>query len=207
MNLGNRVNVVIHNKKFVFMMLKKCASVTMGKIILESLGYKKSEAKDINRILGALPHFNRYEVDALDYTKVVWVRNPFDRLVSGWFDRIHLMGNEDTMNWYGVPNTISFPDFIDWVCSIPDDEMNVHFKQQISDITIDGRLVPNTVMKLENLNEDWAQLQTNNSWLIDMKYHINKSKKEDYRKYYTDEIIEKIKIRFKDDLCLLNYKE
>ena len=39
MDKGKRGNFVIHNKKFVFMMLKKCASVTMGKTILSSLGY------------------------------------------------------------------------------------------------------------------------------------------------------------------------
>ena len=38
-----------------------------------------------------------------------------------------------------------------------------------------------------------------------MKYHANKSKKGDYRSYYTNEMIDKVKIRFKDDLYLLDY--
>ena len=205
MDLGNRSNIVIHDKKFVFMMLKKCGSVTMGKIMLESLGHKELEGEEVDRVLSTLSHFNRYEVDALDYTKVVWVRNPFNRLVSGWFDRIHLIRNEDTMSWYGVPNTISFLDFIDWVCSIPDEEMNVHFKQQTADITINGRLVPNVVMKLENLTEEWEQLQSKFGWLAELKYHANKSNKGDYRSYYNYETIEKVKSRFKDDLYLLEY--
>jgi hypothetical protein len=207
MELGNRSNIVIHDKKFIFMMLKKCGSVTMGMTILSSLGHTDLGGNNVNKVLGSeTEHLDKYEVDKLkDYTKVVWVRNPYNRLVSGWFDRIHLIRNEDTMSWYGVPNTITFPDFIDWVCSIPDEEMNVHFKQQTDDITIDGRLVPNVVMKLENLTEEWKQLRSRFNWLSELKYHANKSKKGDYRSYYTDELVEKVKIRFKDDLYLLNY--
>jgi hypothetical protein len=205
MDLGKRVNVVVHDKKFVFMMLKKCASVTMGKIILESLGYKNLRGDNVNKVIRKLGCPNRYEVDALDYTKLVWVRNPFNRLVSGWFDRVRRQPNAKIMKWYGIPNTISFPDFVDWVCSIDDPHMNTHFRQQTSDITIDGRLVPNVVMKLENLNEEWKELQHVHDWLVDIKYHAHKSKKGNYRDYYTDDLIKKVEIRFKDDLRLLDY--
>jgi hypothetical protein len=206
MHKGKRVNIVIHDKKFVFMMLKKCASVTMGKVILESLGHKNTKGNNVNKILRTLDRFNKYDVDGLDYTKVVWVRNPFDRLVSGWFDRIHKIKNKNTMNWYGIPNTISFPDFIYWVCSIDDDNMNVHFKQQTIDITIGNRIVPNIVMRLETLQEDWKQLQSKFNWLIDLKYHEHKSTKGDYRDYYTNDLIEKVNNRFAKDLELLKYK-
>lgn len=208
MEIGKRGNFVIHDKKFVFMMLKKCASVTMGKTILSSLGHTDLGGKNINKVLKSITpkHISRYEVDDLtDYTKVVWVRNLFNRLVSGWFDRIHIAKNKNTIAWYEIPNTISFPDFIDWVCSIPDEEMNVHFKQQTDDITINGRLVPNVIMKLESLSSDWKQLQTKHDWLVDLKWHANKSKKGDYRSYYTDKLIDKVNVRFKDDLCLLDY--
>lgn len=204
---GKILNIVFHDKKFVFMMIKKCASVTMGMIILDSLGYTDLTSKNIDNIdnlLNTIPHMNKYEIDALDYTKVVWVRNPFDRLVSGWFNRIHQKKSKYTMAKFGIPR-ITFSDFIDLVCSIPDSETNTHFMQQTSDITIDGRLVPNVVIKLENIKEEWSKLQKQHTWLADMEYHTHKSNKGDYRTYYTKNLIEKVKIRFKDDFYLLEY--
>lgn len=206
MHLGKRGNYIIHDKKFVFMMLKKCASVTMGRVILSSLGHRNLNGDNVNRVLPKYLASDRYEVASLEYTKLVWVRNPFNRLVSGWFDRIHLIRNEYTMAWYGVPNTISFPDFIYWICSIDDSQMNAHFRQQTSDITIDGELIPNVIIKLENLKEEWPKLQARYEWLADLR-HANKSKKGDYKDYYTSDLIEKVRVRFKDDFRLLNYDE
>lgn len=206
MLLGDRGNYVIHNKKFVFMMLKKCGSVTMGKVILESLGYKDLSGPNVNRVLGSL-RLNRYEVAALDYTKVVWVRNPFDRLVSGWFHRVHNVTMKEARDSYGIPNTISFPDFVEWVCSIKDKEMNAHFRQQTFDITIDGVLVPNVIIKLENLKEDWQLLKARFDWLVDIKYHEHRTNKGNYCDYYKKDMIDKVKIRFVDDFRLLEYEE
>ena len=81
----------------------------------------------------------------------------------------------------------------------------MHFRQQAHDITIDGRLVPNFIIKLENLNEGWKRLQKQQPWLADIKDRTHATKKGDYRKYYTDDLIEKVRIRFKDDLNLLGY--
>lgn len=208
MDLGNRVNIALHDKKFIFMMLKKCASVTMGKVILNSLGYKDLSGGNVNKVLGKLDHPVIYEVssrDYMDYTKVVWVRNPFDRLASGWFDRIYSIRNEDTMNWYGIPNTISFPDFIDWVCAIDDANINTHFRQQTYYITIGDKLIPNVIMKLETLKNDWDKLKSKHTWLSDIEFYDNKSNKGNYRDYYTKELIKKVSYRFNDDLRLLKY--
>lgn len=206
MLLGDRGNYVIHDRKFVFMMLKKCGSVTMGKVILESLGYKDLSGPNVNRVLGSL-RLNRHEVSALDYTKVVWVRNPLDRLVSGWFNRVHNVTMKETMDSYGIPNNISFLDFVDWVYSIKDGEMNAHFRQQVFDITIDGVLVPNVIIKLENLKEDWQRLKARFDWLVDIKYHEHRTNKGNYHGYYDKESLDKVKIRFVDDFRLLGYEE
>jgi hypothetical protein len=205
MHLGNRANIVINDKKIIFMMLKKCASVTMGKTILSSLGYKDLSGDNINKVLKKLGRISIKDAQELDYDKVVWVRNPLDRLVSGWTHRIKGVANKDTMDWYGIPNTISFSDFIDWVCSIEDAKMNAHFRQQTFDLTIDGVLVPNFIMKLEDLEKDWAVLRQQHPWLVPIRFHEHKTKKGNWKDYYTEDLFIKANKRFSNDLNLLGY--
>jgi len=203
-NLGERhLNWVFHNKKFIFTMIKKCGTITIQRVLFESMGLDPNV--NLKRYGELINIVSLHDTDALDYTKVAWVRNPFDRLVSGWWDRIHTARPEYTKKMWQLPNTISFPDFIDWVCSYNDDHMNAHFKQQTHEITIDGRLVPNRIMKMENLKTEWSQLQIEHPWLPNIKWHDHKSDKGDYRKYYTGSIIDKVMIRFKNDLNLLEY--
>jgi len=203
MDLGTRLNWIMHDRKFVFMMIKKCGTVTIQRVLFTSMGLDVSG--NIQKYSKFIGRGTRFEIDKLDYTKVAWVRNPFNRLVSGWWNRIHKARSKITMKSWQIPHTISFTDFVDWVCSYDDDHMNTHFRQQTYDITIDGRLVPTTVMKMENLKTEWGQLQIEHPWLPDIKWHDHKSNKGNYRKYYTDNMIDKVMIRFKDDFELLKY--
>ena len=205
MDLGKRINVVIHKKKFVFMMLKKCASVSMGKVILTSLGHKNLKGHNINTVLRPLGGLSINEVEELDYTKVAWVRHPLDRLVSGWVHRVKGVSNKNTMTWYGIPNTISFPDFVDWVCSINDADMNAHFRQQTFDLVLDDKLVPNVLMKLETLHSDWKKLQAQFSWLANLTFHDHKTNKGNWQLSYDKELLKKASKRFSEDLNLLGY--
>ena len=208
MVLGDRINWVLHNKKFVFMILKKCASVTMKKVILSSLGYEDVSSENINRLTDDyFPlSMDKYKLDALDYDKVVWVRNPFDRLVSAWSHRVR-NNKKHSIRDYGIPHTTSFEDYIDYICSFKDEDLNVHFHQQTFNIAINDRLVPNIVVKIENLQEEWERVRERFEWLAPIKWHAHKSEKRgDYRRYYTKDLIKKVNNRFAKDLELLGYE-
>jgi hypothetical protein len=205
MPLGKQINVVFNEKKLVLMILKKCASVTLHRTILESLGHKDLSGKNINRVFrNDLTLIDKYEIVKLDYTKAVWVRNPFDRLVSGWANRIR---DKKDAKVYGVSPDISFEDFALYVCSIEDSNLNVHFRQQTFDLTIEGDLVPNVLIHLESLKEGWEKLRRDFNWLSPVKRHDHKTKgKGNYQKYYTTRLVKKVRQRFQQDLKLLGYE-
>jgi len=205
-SLGQQVNVIVRDKKFVFMALKKCGSVTLHKTVLDSLGYKDLSGKNINRVIRNDLAWtgDKHEIaELVDYIKISWVRNPFDRLVSGWMHRVR---NNNDAKGYGISPKASFEDFINHICSVEDENLNVHFRQQTSFIAIQGKLVPDILIHLENLQEEWEQLRSKFNWLSSIRWHEQKTKGPGkYRKHYNKDLIEKVRHRFEEDLDLLEY--
>ena len=205
MPLGKQLNVIFHDKQFAVMILKKCGSVTLHKTLLKSFGHTDLSGNNINKVFRQdFNLVNKYEIAKFNYTTTSWVRNPFDRLVSGWFNRIR---NKKNAKSYGVDPNISFEDFALYICSLEDKDVNVHFHQQTFDIAIDGKLVPNRLIHLESLIEEWEDLRKEVPWLAPIKWREQWSKKKgDFKEYYKkDLLIEKVAQRFEQDLRLLGY--
>lgn len=93
------------------------------------------------------------------YFKFAFVRNPWDRLVSCYRDKI--LGEGLGLRAYRrgpmVPKGLTFAGFVDAVCEIPDHKANPHFRSQFSMLSDDGgSLLPDFVGRFENLGEDFA---------------------------------------------------
>lgn len=93
-----------------------------------------------------------------NYCKIAFVRHPVNRLRSCYMDKVI---NKDfpAFDRIGIPHGISFEQFVDRVCDIPDADANQHFRAQVEDLTIDGQLVPNFVGKVEEIDEDWGHVR------------------------------------------------
>lgn len=101
-----------------------------------------------------------------------FVRNPWDRLVSCYRDKIG--GEVDGYTYFtirpGVANCLarfdafvagmSFGDFVRAVASIPDDDADAHFRSQHTFITDDhGRIAVDFVGRYEQLAEDFRRVE------------------------------------------------
>ena len=93
------------------------------------------------------------------------------------------------------------------ICKIDDKYADLHFRSQVRLLSDKNwKLLPNHIMKLENLWKDFDIL-AKKIWLPDnLKIpHLRKSWTEDYKKYYDEETKKMVEKRYKKDLELFNY--
>ena len=137
-----------------------------------------------------------------DYFVFTFVRNPFERLISGWNAYVS-SGKVDR----------NFEKFIKhrgtggyWLYS-DGSISNDHWFPQSKYVEFDdGERFCNFVGKFENLEEDWKLLSTK----IEIQQQIKKTRhnttEEYYKSFYTEELIEIISDFYKRDLELFNYE-
>ena len=144
-----------------------------------------------------------------------FVRNPFERLVSCYRDRVLYDGPTETLrrpyfsNYaYRIPANITFAEFVRIVARIPDWLADRHFKSQVSTLYRRGRCRVDFIGRFENLEEDWKTVA--NRFGFDAKLPpVNRSGAasgaHDYRAEYTPELVEIVYQRYKKDVDLLRY--
>ena len=90
-----------------------------------------------------------------------FVRNPFDRLVSAYNNKIlELDEVPGPMQAMGLSHNMGFPDFLETIVGAVDAEMDVHLLPQSSILCLDGQLIPNFIGRLETMATDWQHLET-----------------------------------------------
>jgi hypothetical protein len=154
------------------------------------------------------PPYNRY-------WSFAFVRNPWDRLVSCYAEKIRPDGDpENFVN--GVSRVLlpfgvfrpgmSFDDFARAVAEIPDSEAEPHFMSQHRFITRrSGALTVDFVGRFERLNEDFATIQQRISQPLALG-HLLKSRRGDYKGYYYGGLRKVVAARYAEDIALFDYK-
>ena len=153
-----------------------------------------------------------------DYLKFAIVRNPWDRLVSCYKNKI--LSTNETNEYYenGVHRALvrdygdlfysgmSFEAFAEGVCSIPDSLSEDHFRSQHTFISHRGQVFVDYIGKLENIEQEWAYLCANMN--IDNELgNINVSSRSGtYKDFYTDELRDKVAVRYSTDIDMFGYE-
>ena len=89
-----------------------------------------------------------------------FVRNPFDRLVSAYNNKIlELDEPPGPMQAMGLTHAMPFAAFMECVVMTPDAQLDVHLLPQSSILCLDGQLIPNFVGRLEQMDRDWDKLR------------------------------------------------
>ena len=90
-----------------------------------------------------------------------FVRNPFDRLVSAYNNKIlELDEVPGPMQAMGLSHNMGFPGFLETIVGAVDAAMDVHLLPQSSILSLDGQLIPNFIGRLETMATDWQHLET-----------------------------------------------
>lgn len=89
-----------------------------------------------------------------------FVRNPFDRVVSAYNNKIIENPNlSSSMTRMGLKHGMAFSDFLHCICDTADGQLDVHLLPQASILCASGRPVPHFIGHLEAMAPHWRILQ------------------------------------------------
>ena len=151
------------------------------------------------------------------WTAFSFVRNPWARLVSAFIQKA---GDNPTSRRVvdgvyqgfidqGIPvrANMSFEEFCEMVCAIPDRKTDKHLCSQSSFLIYKKKPIVPFIGKIEHMAEDWSRLMQQTG-LDDELSHINRTGKkgEHYSHFYKDEVIVKlVGDRYADDIRYFDY--
>jgi hypothetical protein len=199
-------SIIFYNFKLVYVPIPKAASSSIITALGTLLGHKISD-----RHMRRIANFKRIKIDRLkkhrNYFKFTFTRNPWDRLVSCYFDKV--LRNKIKLyigGRYRFTKNTTFEQFASAVCEIKDENSNSHFKSQYTFMVCRGKLIPNFIGKFENLYNDWQTIRMFIPALPKLPHRMA-TKHRPYKHYYTKDLWEKVRRRYQHDIELFNYRD
>ncbi len=229
-------NILFKDFEAVYFPIPKVASSTLRRKFADILGLDGLSPFSIS-----FPYATESELDSKysNFFKFCFVRNPWDRLASVYFGKFHKSGIElnqpfykakvyhffklfkiDVSILYKYPvltRDMTFDEFIEAVCQIPDEYLDKHIKSQHKFITmVQGVLKLDYIGKIESFKEDLEfvfkriGVDDSNIQYRGYKNKLTQSEKEvlkPFPYYYNDYTWNLVRERFKTDIELFSYDE
>ena len=213
--------VILDKQKILYVNIPKVASCSlmhlcaaMARINVGNKTFLGSDVIKKNNIPSTKKQVNKL---IRQYYSFVFVRNPYDRLVSCYENKIkkdRRVNNEIFTNGvfkpflkYGFYAGMSFEEFGKKVCRIPDTKSDGHFRSQHTFIPKKLKWF-NFIGKTENMNEGIVAIKKEFG-LHDFELpHLLKSDRpKKYQKYYRGHgnLKRMVTVRYRKDLELFNY--
>ena len=158
----------------------------------------------------SMKFYRNFHFDLNHYFIFATTRNPWDRIVSAYFWLKQHGGGRLPKNIEG--KDCNFEEYIEWLIlsriNVSHDRNNVfwsHPNSILDWVTINNQVSVDYFCNIHTFEEDFEfVLETlgSNKKLP----HTNKSSHDDYRKYYTDKLVEKVEFFFKKDIEYFKYK-
>jgi len=146
-----------------------------------------------------------------DFLKFAILRNPWERLYSCYKNKIE--SNSSTGSDFILecsPNLyigMSFEEFVQVICKIPDSESDFHFCSQVYMLFYpDGTFPINYLCNIENLAFHLEEIKSKTGIPFTSLTKINSSRKSAYETAYSPSLIEKVRIRYQRDVQLFKYE-
>ena len=213
MNKINRFYVLLPSLNAVYIVVGKtgCSSVKYAiskfhsKNINVVYDHKSEKVFNYGNVHNVTPHQSDWRrINEITANKFVFsfVRSPFTRVASCWYDKI--IKNPKTMQYLDLPLVagMSFEDFINAICKIPDKCSDPHFAGQTYLISNNKKVIlPNFIGKFETMAKDWSIINKKLSNKLPVLENLNNSQNNDdyYNSIYTTDLRKKVYNRYKED--------
>ena len=208
--------MINHEHKFIFLHIPKCAGVSVGRTLNKVTG-----VTDIYE--GFKIHHDEFDKDMFkEYFVFTFVRNPLDRLYSQYKYRDFL--NTKHKFSYVVDN---IQDLFEKHYNCTREERKEGTLQEIADYygefihltsqyeflqgkysnNVDYLPYINYIGKYETLSEDFNTVcQRIGLSVVDLPYSNISSLKKNYKEAYTDELVDKVRDKYAQDIEYFNYE-
>ena len=201
----DHANYYIKKHNLLFLNIPKVASSTLWSIAAQlEDGFdttKRSQVRDYKLAAIQSSQLHKYP----DVRKVAFVRNPFDRIVSTYKNKVG-SNKESFLARNKLDKGISFEDFIDFVCRVEDHNADRHIRSQYTFLyDYQGRLLVDYLGRLETFEADIRQVERTFQLPKLVVPHWNKTAAVDYQQYFTDAQRRQLENRYALDLQLLGY--
>ena len=197
---------VSHFHKFIYFEVPKTGTSSLLSLLSEHASITKMDG--------------RFEfLDYPDYLRVAFVRNPWNRILSCYLNKIKADKNFENKHfesgvmrkfhrfnvfYAGMP----FDEFLHAVAKIPDEIADGHFASQYTRLVMDEKVIITHLARFENYREEVRNLLEMIG--LDSKIellHLNKSaKRKAYAEYYNEETIRIVEQRYKEDIRRFGYQ-
>ncbi len=215
--------IVSHDHKFLYFWVRKvgCTSIKTALLPLFDLGTPGHE-NDVHELFARSNHqIEKPQLVAKlgggyrNYFKFAFVRNPWDRLVSCYCNKLGKNGpglkipGRPGMELYpGTP----FDEFVEVVCATPDTEANAHFRSQYKTICAPGKdkpILADFVGRFENLAEHFEvvteRIGAAQKLQLPHKKHSRSREGRSYTDFYDERLKNLVYERYQEDIEIFNY--
>ena len=214
---------VFDNRKLVYVSIPKVACTSLKTAVMPGSDNLSDTRNEYMTIHAQASQYCRSRLPrhSQDYFKFAFVRNPFDRLVSCYEDKVRTPVQHNGKYYFSSQYNeslirrlygsqfhpeMSFEEFVKLVSRIPDILSDGHFKSQYSVLYTRKKPAVDYVGKFENLCKDWNYIAERHG-LSELKQR-NTSSRSDWTSYYlTRETIEMVASRYKNDITHFGYMD
>lgn len=179
-------NIIIKDHKIILFLPAKCANTSIKK----ALGYDKDWYLR-NKITAC--EAKKYT----DYKKYIFVRNPYQRLVSCYRNKARKDRKYMGFAKNGFPKDGSFAEFVRFVVNTPPEVQDVHARPYYVDSYCQYKRVPDIAIHVKDLSKRWKEIQSIIG-CADIN-HENSSGVYNLEQYYTPELKELVYQYYKKD--------
>lgn len=200
--------IIDHQRRYIFIAVPKTASISIQTSLGHGIGIPEPPLyhQGIAAVLADHP-------DCADYFKFAFVRNPWARLASLYYDFTKKRGY-----WYSErirhdqPLLHEFKDFEDLCLRLPESSwaQDLFFKTQIDQLSVAGRLAMDFVGRYENLVNDYQTICQRlgiASELLTMNVGVyEKTGDAPYRHHYSEIARDAVATHYRADIEAFDYE-
>lgn len=193
---------------FAFYPMAKVANTSILMALARSTG-RPSLAGLGNDTLVKLdwPTISPDELSSSNLFRFTFVRNPWERLVSCYNDKVRRWRSSRADSpYFGVSTDWEFPQFVKWVVGLEEGQKffkDTHFIPQSWLLFWDSTFVVDFVGRFERLQDDWAMVSAR--FNLEPLRHLNAREHPHYSSYYTRETRSLVDRYYKMDIEFFGY--